>query len=172
MALPLGMLRTLRVGPAKKVGLACVFALALIVIVFDVMRTVEQTARRGHAVFALLQPPIAVLVCALPVYGSLVASIARRGSAGWRRLRARPRAGRDGPAADLSGERLRPLRGSDPSLGSAASLWSQSTVTEPLQAKCLARPSEERDVSGGELNGGLNYGVYHGAEGKTPHAEV
>ncbi|TAQ87319.1 hypothetical protein B7494_g4369 [Chlorociboria aeruginascens] len=78
MALPLGMLREIRISIAQKLGLAGIAGLVIIDIVFDILRTVytvgdyADSFPNANAVWALLEPTIAVMVCALPTYRSLL----------------------------------------------------------------------------------------------------
>ena len=72
MALPLVMLHTLRVTNAQKVGLAGVFTVALVIVAIDIMRTVATFTATINSAFNILEPCIAVLVCALPTYRSVV----------------------------------------------------------------------------------------------------
>ena len=75
IALPLAMLRDLRVRPTQKWALVAVFVLALIDVVFDVLRTVyavQGTAVALHTLWDILEPTIGVMVCALPAYRALL----------------------------------------------------------------------------------------------------
>jgi len=78
MILPLGMLRTLHITTAQKLGLIGVTALVFIDIVFDILRTVYTLGATGSGfpdandVWDICEPAIAVIVCALPVYRGLL----------------------------------------------------------------------------------------------------
>ena len=74
MLLPTVMLKSMLMRISQKVGIGLVFGLVLIDILFDILRTV-YTASLNFANFpdqntlwALLEPTIAVIVCALPCY--------------------------------------------------------------------------------------------------------
>ena len=75
MALPLWMLKGLRISRAQKIGLAAIFLIAFIDILFDILRTIYTV--NGGAVgldttFDILEPSIAVIVSTLPTYRALV----------------------------------------------------------------------------------------------------
>ncbi|EDN98989.1 predicted protein [Sclerotinia sclerotiorum 1980 UF-70] len=78
MTLPLGMLRAMKMSRSRKLGLAAIAALVVIDIVFDILRTIytvgsyESTFPNANAVWALCEPTIAVMVCALPTYRTLL----------------------------------------------------------------------------------------------------
>ncbi|MCJ1383475.1 hypothetical protein MMC17_006589 [Xylographa soralifera] len=74
MALPLWMLRGLRISRAQKIGLAAIFLIAFIDILFDILRTIYTV--NGGAVgldttFDILEPSIAVIISTLPTYRAL-----------------------------------------------------------------------------------------------------
>ncbi|TGO14303.1 hypothetical protein BTUL_0055g00530 [Botrytis tulipae] len=72
MTLPLGMLRAMHMPTSRKLGVAAIAGLVIIDILFDVLRTIytvgsyTSTFPNGNAVWALCEPTIAVMVCALP----------------------------------------------------------------------------------------------------------
>lgn len=78
MALPLGMLRSLHMARSQKIGLAAIFTIVVIDIVFDILRTVYTASAYlsqfpdANAVWALCEPSVAVMVCALPSYRGLL----------------------------------------------------------------------------------------------------
>ncbi|MCJ1286824.1 hypothetical protein MMC26_006170 [Xylographa opegraphella] len=74
MALPLWMLKGLRISRAQKIGLAAIFLIAFIDILFDILRTIYTV--NGAAVgldttFDILEPSIAVIISTLPTYRAL-----------------------------------------------------------------------------------------------------
>ena len=78
MALPLFMIRHTGLNTAKKIGLALIFGLVLINIIFDVLRTAFTVNREllrfpfENNTWCHLQITTAVIVCALPCYGALL----------------------------------------------------------------------------------------------------
>lgn len=78
MLLPLGMLRAMHITTAQKWGLAGVAGLVVIDIIFDILRTIftigsyATTFPNANAVWALCEPSIAVMICGLPIYRSLL----------------------------------------------------------------------------------------------------
>jgi hypothetical protein len=74
MVLPIAMLKSLHMGIMQKVGLAIVFALVLIIVAMDILRIVYTLAmdlsesQDSNALWGILEPTIAVIVCALPCY--------------------------------------------------------------------------------------------------------
>jgi hypothetical protein len=74
MLLPIAMLRSSIMHTSQKVGLAAVFGLVTIDIIFDILRTVYTASMDlanfpdQNTLWALLEPTIAVIVCALPCY--------------------------------------------------------------------------------------------------------
>ena len=79
-ALPCAMLRKLHMGRADKLGLGFIFSLVLLIVLFDILRsvfTIDTAATSfpdSNAVWALCEPTIAVMVCTLPSYRSVVGS--------------------------------------------------------------------------------------------------
>ena len=82
MALPLGMVRQLRVRPAQRAGLAAVFAVGLLDVAFAVLRTVAHFTATVNSAFNVLEPVVAVVVCALPVYRTYLGGAAGSGGSG------------------------------------------------------------------------------------------
>jgi hypothetical protein len=80
MALPVFMVTTrmLQLQRSAKLGLIFIFSLVLVDIAFDITRTVYSLSddlihRTNHtALWSFLEPTIAVIVCALPCYKSLL----------------------------------------------------------------------------------------------------
>ncbi|KAF2115965.1 hypothetical protein BDV96DRAFT_574883 [Lophiotrema nucula] len=72
------MLKPLLMQRSQKLGLALVFRLVTIDMIFDLLRTVYLTIAflsqypDRYNIWVILDPTIAVIVCALPCYGSLV----------------------------------------------------------------------------------------------------
>ncbi len=83
------MLKSMRLRTSQKLGIALVFALVTIDILLDILRTV-YTASLNFATFpdhnilwVLLEPTIAVMVCALPCYRGLLSKKPTRSSVPW-----------------------------------------------------------------------------------------
>ena len=72
MTLSLDMIRGLRAKPAKKIGLVLIFALVLIVVGCDVARAYGYVVDDYTSNLFWVEPAIAVIVCALPVYGHVL----------------------------------------------------------------------------------------------------
>ncbi len=72
MALPLWMLKDLKIRTRQKVGLAFIFSLAIFIVALDILRTVEA-ASENQALFTVLEVNFAVIVSCLPTYRALLA---------------------------------------------------------------------------------------------------
>jgi hypothetical protein len=78
MIIPITMLKSLHMGVMHKIGLAAVFALVLVIVAMDILRTVytlDMDLKEGqdaNALWGILEPTIAVIVCALPCYRGLL----------------------------------------------------------------------------------------------------
>ena len=79
MAFPLYVLKGLQMQTGQKLGLASVFCLAILVVIFDILRTVfSAKSARGGAVRAstalsdILEITIAVIVSCLPTYRTIL----------------------------------------------------------------------------------------------------
>jgi len=72
MALPLWMLKDLKIRPRQKIGLAFIFSLATFIVALDILRTVEAAAEH-QALFTVLEVNFAVIVSCLPTYRALLA---------------------------------------------------------------------------------------------------
>jgi len=78
MILPIVMLKSLHMGVMHKAGLVAVFALVLVIVAMDILRTVytlDMDLKEGqdaNALWGILEPNIAVIVCALPCYRGLL----------------------------------------------------------------------------------------------------
>jgi len=77
MALPLWMIYQLKLRTSHKIGLAFVFTLAFVDIVFDILRTI-YTVNGGalalDTLWDILEPTIAVIISCLPTYTVLLKS--------------------------------------------------------------------------------------------------
>jgi hypothetical protein len=68
------MLKSLQIPKAQKLGLAAIFIIVVIDIVFDILRSVYTASSYlsnfpdANAVWALCEPTIAVMICTLPSY--------------------------------------------------------------------------------------------------------
>ena len=88
IALPLYMLRGLHIRPAQKVGLAALFLICVVDIVFDILRAafaLDGGILSLNILWNMLEPIVAVIVCALPTYRGLLAPRGGRGRAGRKR---------------------------------------------------------------------------------------
>lgn len=79
MAFPLYVLKGLQMQISQKLGLASVFCLAILVVIFDILRTVfSAKSARGGAVGAstalwdILEITIAVIISCLPTYRTIL----------------------------------------------------------------------------------------------------
>ena len=84
---------------AQKIGLAAIFSLTVVIVVVETLRICIHDVSTRHACNAL-EPSLAVIVCALPVYGHLLRNRGRDKPSFpdrvWRRFHARPRIVQDG----------------------------------------------------------------------------
>src|SRR5438552_3983824 len=76
------MLRKLQTGRWQKIAVVSVFALALVILVFDILRIVETFVSGVQFTFLTLlytslETEIAVIICALPTYRFLIATGAK-----------------------------------------------------------------------------------------------
>src|SRR5277367_5778834 len=76
------LLRKLETGRRQKVAVISVFALALIILVFDILRIAETFISGAQFTFLTLlytslETEVAVIICALPTYRFLIAAGAR-----------------------------------------------------------------------------------------------
>ena len=72
MALPLWMLKDLKIRARQKLGLAFIFSLATFIVALDILRTV-QAAANNQALYTVLEINFAVIVSCLPTYRALLA---------------------------------------------------------------------------------------------------
>ena len=119
MVLPLCMLATLKVNRAQKIGLAAVFAIGIFDVACDLLRTVATFKATVTTVFNVLEPMVAVIVCALPCYRSLIGGAFGGKATEWfRSWFSSVRSGRSGASSGLgAGRALIPEK----RLGSAGS---------------------------------------------------
>ena len=81
MILPLFMVWNLQLRQSQKAILACIFSLAFVVAIFDILRTVESLESgtfSGVALWSSLEVTIAVIVASLPLYRVLLTSKGRK----------------------------------------------------------------------------------------------
>ena len=71
MALPLWMLKNLKIRARQKFGLAFIFSLAIFIVALDILRTV-QAAADNQALYTVLEVNFAVIVSCLPTYRALL----------------------------------------------------------------------------------------------------
>ncbi|KAG8531283.1 uncharacterized protein KY384_003994 [Bacidia gigantensis] len=81
MAFPLFVLKDLRIKKRQNVGLSCLFCLATLIVIFDVLRTAFAVIPSEHGAVIILattcdilEASVAVIVSSLPVYGTLLVS--------------------------------------------------------------------------------------------------
>lgn len=133
MLLPLWMLHALQMQMIQKIGLACIFLLATIDILFDILRTVHTVNRDSlttHAIiWDVLEPTIAVIISCLPSYRALFKHSRSRSAVWYKTLGSEARVGT--PRAQRDACRLRSdFAGLE--LGSAApSLYELHSDFEP-----------------------------------------
>lgn len=80
MVLPLWMLKGLQITTGKRLGLVVVFSIGVVVIVLDVCRLalgIGGGVKQQASNFDALEPTVAVIVSALPVYRALLPSAGR-----------------------------------------------------------------------------------------------
>ncbi|MDI1484935.1 MAG: hypothetical protein OHK93_000069 [Ramalina farinacea] len=80
MVLPLWMLRGLQITTGKRLGLVVIFSIGVVVIVMDVCRLalgIGGGVKQQATNFDALEPTVAVIVSALPVYRALLPSAGR-----------------------------------------------------------------------------------------------
>ena len=85
MALPVWMLKDLQMRTSQKVGLGIMFSLGLIVVVFEILRTVvseSQTSFSEVAVFDIIEDCVALIVSSIPSYRSFQKTRRRQGTDG------------------------------------------------------------------------------------------
>lgn len=83
MALPLWFLKNLKVDVPQKVGLILMLSLGLVIIAFEILRTVksmEQTSFSEVAVYDIVEGFVAIVVNCIPTYRLLLTSSRRRKS--------------------------------------------------------------------------------------------
>ena len=85
MALPIFMIRNMQIQRAQKIGLAILFSVGTIIIIFDIIRVVSfvlllnnPTYVTGVALWAGLECNVAVLVSCLPTYRTLLPNKRKR----------------------------------------------------------------------------------------------
>ena len=71
MALPCWMLRDLKIGVAKKLGLAFIFSFALVCIALDIVRVVEAISQ-NQALYTIIEINLVVVISCLPTYRTLL----------------------------------------------------------------------------------------------------
>ena len=71
MALPLWMLKDLKVQIYQKIGLAFIFSLAIVCVVLDIVRTAEAL-KSNQALYTILEINFVVIISCLPSYRALL----------------------------------------------------------------------------------------------------
>lgn len=77
MILPMAMLNQIPLRLLQKLGLAFVFSLVLVSVALNILRTLYTSAIRPelmdqNLIWSILEPTIAVIICALPYYRVLL----------------------------------------------------------------------------------------------------
>lgn len=78
MALPLFMLKNLKMRISQKAGLACLFLIAIVVVILDIFRIALGDGDGSISLASLwdvLEPSIAVIISTLPTYRALFVSV-------------------------------------------------------------------------------------------------
>ena len=70
MALPLWMLKDLKVTKYQKVGLGLIFSLATFCVILDLIRTVQAVAQ-NQVLYTILEINVVVIISCLPTYRAL-----------------------------------------------------------------------------------------------------
>lgn len=78
IGLPLFMIKGLNMPITRKLGLAGLFTLATIDVIFDILRTIYSTRGAGWTIWDMLEPTIAVIVSSLPTYRALFGTERKR----------------------------------------------------------------------------------------------
>ena len=83
------MLKTLHMPLSQKLSLASIFLIATVDVAFDILRTVytvDGGAVAIDTIWDILEPTIAVMICALPTYRSVIAASASKIAAAYQYL--------------------------------------------------------------------------------------
>ena len=86
MALPISMLRKLHMPLTRKLGLIVLFALAVIDVIFDILRTIDTKHGAALTVWDLLEPTTAVIISSLPTYRALFKMSRKRSTDAYKTL--------------------------------------------------------------------------------------
>ena len=176
------MLRSLKVNRAQKVALAGVFLVALVVVMCDIMRAVATFTFTINTAFNVLEPIIAVLVCALPVYRSLLGGAFGGGaSKWWRSWFSSIRSGGSSRSAGLNAEKARFAAGS-PSSTSSWTAGSGSSAPPSREGARSAPPQPlgkmpkqivvQTDLESQHVDSPLNYGIHYDVKASGPRMDV
>lgn len=71
MALPYWMLRDLKIGIYKKLGLAFIFSFAIVCVALDIVRVVEAISQ-NQALYNIIEINLVVVISCLPTYRTLL----------------------------------------------------------------------------------------------------
>ena len=79
LILPIGMLISMKLSVLQKLGVASIFGIVLVDLVFDILRTIVTVDTISGSpnlsqtiAFTLCEPSVAVIICALPIYQALL----------------------------------------------------------------------------------------------------
>ena len=98
MALPLWMIKGLKMSRGQKIALGALFLLATIDILFDVVRVgvgIGGGIVTSAAIFDVLEPVVAVIVSTLPTYRALFVVSRKKESSSYNTLKPSPITSRD-----------------------------------------------------------------------------
>ena len=70
MALPFWILKDLKVGMSKKLGLAFMFSFAIVCVALDIVRVVEAVSQK-QALYTVIEINLVVIISCLPTYRTL-----------------------------------------------------------------------------------------------------
>ena len=112
MAMPFWMLKGLKITVAQKMALGFIFSLAIVCVVWDIVRVIEAV-NQNQALYTIIEINLVVIISCLPTYRALLGMKKRResrrpsGSYPWRSV--------DGAFAQSGHGKQSRLRGSDAS---------------------------------------------------------
>ncbi len=71
MALPLSILRDLKISMSQKLGLAFIFSFAIVCVALDIVRVVEAVSQ-NQALYTVIEINLVVVISCLPTYRTLL----------------------------------------------------------------------------------------------------
>ena len=79
MALPIWMLKDLKISISQKVALAFIFSLAIVCVALDIVRVIEAV-KQNQALYTIIEINFVVIISCLPTYRALLGIGQRRKS--------------------------------------------------------------------------------------------